>query len=187
MNANIQIEIYSDGSVNPKLKVGVGAIAIISHELSLIAEKPTDLPLHFKLPIALRTYHDVTCAKLEIIAVLWALKEFESQKNTSSLKNTRPLTPLIIYTDSKTVAELPGRRAKLEKNEFNSRRTGERLSNGELYIEFFEIWDRISYCFDVKIQWLKGHTPKSERSRIQLNFAEIDQAARAELRKVLST
>lgn len=84
----------------------------------------------------------------------------------------------MVFTDSRNIVGLPGRRERLEKANFQNG-SGERLKLGELYQQFFQLLD--DYAFDVfKV---KGHTRKSERSEIERLFSFLDRSVRKELRR----
>ncbi len=153
--------IFSDGSFDPKSKRGVGAYCILPGPLEIV-----------KMEFSVES-----CARLELLAVLWALESFMIHIEQTSM--------LSLYTDSRTIAELDGRRAKLTANHFKSRRTGELLSNGDLYRDFFAICDEIRSKTEMEIIWVKGHTPSEGRTREQEIFSQVDHAARVALRELL--
>ena len=137
-----------------------------------------------------------SCARLELLAVLWALEQFEIRRrsNHSTLCSRDSRDPsvgtyknneiptLSLYTDSQTIANLTARRGKLKAKNFLSGRTGLPLSNGDLYQHFFTVYDRLSLEFSLEVFWIKGHTPKHGRSDQDTIFAQVDVAARNSLR-----
>ena len=159
-------EIYSDSSFDAATKWGVGACLVFVQGPFERASEAIPTTKEFSV---------ASCARLELTTVLWALEFFEERLADAG-------GPVVLYTDSKTVAELHTRRAKLEAKDFTSGRTGAKLSNGDLYQKFFEIVDRLSFEVTLEVVWLKGHTPRALRSRQQKLFATVDQAARAGLR-----
>jgi ribonuclease HI len=146
-----------------------------------------------------REFDAGSCARLELLAALWTFAQFESRRHDlrgsnpeSSIQNatkfdankTIGFLPLILYTDSQTIANLTTRRGKLFAKNFHSGRTGLPLTNGDLYRDFYSVYDRLSKEFNVMIHWTKGHTPKSGRTDTQTIFAQVDLAARNSLRKL---
>lgn len=152
-------EIFADASFDPRSRRGVGACCISSE-------------------IITKEFSTTSCARLELVTVLWALKVFEDLSND-------PINKLTLYTDSKTLVDLAARRPKLEANNFSSRRNGKELSNGDLYQEFFAVCDRLRLKLELNIIWIKGHTPSTGRTQEQAIFSKVDHAARAELRRLL--
>jgi len=121
--------------------------------------------------------------RAELMGVLWALK-LVIQKAPKIGKSDHKAGPEIhLYTDCKTVVNLPQRRLTLEARSFKSRRTGARLKNADLYRDFFSLIDRIP----IQLFWVKGHAPKSGKSLYQRNFSYIDRHIRRELRAKISS
>ena len=133
-----------------------------------------------------------SCARLELLAVLWALEQFEIRRQgrhptfLGAHKNNA-LPTLSLYTDSQTIANLTARRGKLKAKNFLSGRTGLPLSNGDLYQHFFTVYDRLSLEFALEVFWIKGHTPKHGRSDQDTIFAQVDVAARNSLRALTAS
>lgn len=171
-------EIYSDASFDAATKRGVGAcLVLLQGPLAKATEAAGTLPFTQEFPVA-------SCARMELVAVLWALDLFEKCLFDNGERSLAAVdaAAIVLYTDSKTVAELHKRRVKLEAKDFTSGRTGGKLSNGDLYQKFFAIVDRLSLNAALEVVWLKGHTPKALRTRQHKLFATVDQAARAGLR-----
>ena len=176
--------LFSDCSFDPASKKCVGACVYFDH--SLIAEK---LSVAKAISPLIRTFSvDCTsCAQGELLSMIFALNHFE--KNSSKLlagtsKRVKPSFSL--FTDSKTIAELPARRAKLEANAFRSQRTKALLSNAQQYQEFYRIIDRLELNYRVfSIHWVKGHTQSGHRSFNEEVLAVVDKAARNALREIM--
>ena len=170
----ISIEIYCDASFAPKLGVGVGAFAVVKNPTDKLAPN-----------ISTEVFQAATCGRLEFLVAIWALEFFFSLCNTSTLDSSGSdkLRTITLYTDSRSIADLPRRRDKLVANKFTSQRTGGPLANSDLYQKFLRVFDDLN----LQIHWLKGHTAKSLRSVEGEVFAKIDQAARKQLRSYLKS
>lgn len=103
---------------------------------------------------------------LELKTLLWALGELGADA-----------PGVTVYTDSQTIVGLLERRSGLESTGFCSR-GGKLLSQASLYREFYDAYDRLTFG----IVKLKGHRPKSEKSREELLFTSVDRASRSALR-----
>lgn len=166
-----RFELFTDGSFDPQSGLGVGAYLLLveSHDLES-CEK-----------VATNSIAASSCARLELMTLLWALDQC-AKKCEAVPSDHAP--SLVIYTDSKTIVELDGRRARLEAKQFASGRTGLPLSNGDLYQEFFRVRDRLSRSFVLTFTWVKGHSKKGVETREQAIFARVDREARQVLRQL---
>ncbi|WOO43017.1 ribonuclease HI [Rubellicoccus peritrichatus] len=148
--------LFSDGSVNTQRKIGYGAYFVVN-DLSL---NPADAE------IKLKRFEHTSSTKLELQTLLWALKEI------------KPLTSSVtVYTDSQNIVGLPGRRHRLEQNNYYSK-NNKRLNNYELYQEFFNMIDQVD-CNFLKVT---GHLPSKLKNRIDRLFSLVDKASRNALR-----
>lgn len=153
--------VYCDGSFSPQSKIGVGAVLYLSaEEWGSWSEKVGSTILTKVTP-------STSIARIELMTAIWALSVPDLPKGIQ------------LFTDCKTIEDLPQRRSKLEGNAFKSRRTGLPLSNADLYEQFFERVDAVQPI----ITWIKGHAPASERSQHQRVFRSVDKKARAVLRE----
>jgi ribonuclease HI len=175
--------LFSDCSFDPASKKCVGACVYFDH--SLIAEK---LSVAEAISSLIKTFSvDCTsCAQGELLSMIFALNHFE--KNSSKFLNgtSQKVKPILsLFTDSKTLAELPKRRAKLEANAFRSLRTKALLSNAHQYQDIYTIIDRLELNYQVSIHWVKGHTQAGHRSFNEEVLAVVDKAARNALREIM--
>ena len=148
--------LFTDGSVNTKLRVGYGAYLACSEgygsQESLAAQ------------IRVKRFVDTSSSKLELQTLLWALSEIST-------------TDIILYTDSRNIVRLNSRRKKLEENDYCAK-NGKRLNNHKLYKRFYEITDNLN----IKLNQIRGHTASSRKSRIDKIFSLVDRASRSALR-----
>ena len=104
-----QLFLFTDGSVNTKSDIGYGAYLLVpENELFLDG-------LNSK--VKLKRFEKTSSTKLEIQTVLWALSEVGDFERK-----------IILYTDSQNILGLPGRRERLEKNDFYSKQN-RRITN----------------------------------------------------------
>ena len=119
----------------------------------------------------------MTNTRLELTTVLWALRHFKN--NFHRKKANRSYYPDVrIVSDCKTIEDLPSRRDRLEKCAYKSNRTGELLSNADLYKKYFLLYDEIK----PEIIRVKGHSASRQHTIIQRLFSHVDKTTRAELR-----
>lgn len=156
-------QIFTDGSVNTQLKVGYGAYIAVS-DLGAPIKSVKDM-------VKVKRFEQTSSTKLELQTLLWALNE------TIALTNDGDMA-LTVYTDSQNIIGLPGRRARLEHNNFFSSKN-KRLNNYELYQEFYRLTYKLN-CGFVKVA---GHQASSKKSAIDQLFGLVDQAARRALRQ----
>jgi ribonuclease HI len=154
--------LFTDGSVNTTTKIGYGAYLVVS-------DLTTSIEIA-KSRIKLNRFEDTSSSKLEIQTLLWALGIVE-------VSNKK----LIIFTDSQNIIELPGRREKLEHNNYMTK-TGNLLANHELYKSLFKLIDRHDY----KLEKVKGHQKTANRNEIERLFTLVDRASRKALREKYS-
>ncbi len=154
------IKLFTDGSVSPESKNGYGAyLAVTDDNLSL------DI---LKTKVKVKRFDETSSTKLELQTVLWALG------NSSKLKYK-----IVLYTDSQNIIGLPGRRKRLEKNNYFSNKN-RRLNNFELYKEFFRLIDEL----DVEFVKVRGHKVSKQKNRIEKIFTLVDRASRVAQRNL---
>lgn len=159
------LQIFTDGSVNTQLKVGYGAYFVVS-ELN----ESIDL---FKDTVKVKRFVQTSSTKLELQTLLWALGETVSLANRSDMV-------LTIYTDSQNIISLPGRRNRLEQNNYFSGKN-KRLNNYELYQEFYRLISGLN-CKFVKVV---GHQASGKKDKTDRLFSLVDRASRRALRENL--
>ncbi len=152
------INLFTDGSVNTKSKIGYGAY-LAAFDLSLSIDE-------YKSNIKIKRFENTSSTKLELQTLLWALKDIQSKNNK-----------IIVYTDSQNILGLQKRRAGFEKNDYKTKQS-KLLKNHELYKEFFKLTDRF-YCEFIKVD---GHMPSRNKSSIDKLFTLVDRASRNALR-----
>jgi len=154
--------VFTDGSVNTRSGVGYGAYLLIS-DLSATIDSLKD-------SVKVKRFEHTSSTKLELQTLLWTLNESLSLVDGSD-------TTLTIYTDSQNIISLPGRRERLEKNNYYSNKN-KRLNNYKLYREFYRLTSELNY----ELVKVVGHQASSKKDKIHLLFGLVDQAARRELR-----
>ena len=160
MNATL---LFTDGSVDTESKTGYGAYLAVEDPGSSL----NDLLDNLKTRLKVKRFEHTSSTKLELQTLLWALEEV-----------SQPTGKLIVYTDSQNIVGLPGRRKRLEQNNFRSRKN-ETLRNHELYREFYRQADSLSIEF-VKVS---GHRAANQKNDIDKIFSLVDRAARNALRE----
>ena len=149
---------FTDGSVNTQAH-GYGAYLLVS-ELGL----PLD---SLKARVKVRKFEHTTSTKLELQTLIWALGDIQP----SASKVT-------IYTDSQNIVGLPGRRDRLEKNDYFSK-NNQRLNNYQLYQDFYRMTDHLA-CEFVKV---RGHQVSKQKDDVDRLFTLVDRASRKALRE----
>ena len=155
------LHLFIDGSVDLKSKKGCGAYLII-HDLDTL---PKTLDQHIQTTV----FKHTSSSKLELQNFLSALKTIDFKGNK-----------IFVYTDSQLITNLPGRRKRLEANNYYSNKNI-RLNHYTLYQEFYRMTDRYNCCF-IKI---KGHQPSFQKDQIDKIFSSVDRAARKQLKRLL--
>ena len=150
-----KLKIFTDGSVNPKTKIGFGACIVISGDDSNNVNN-----------ITVKRFDNSSSTKLELQTIIWALNEVKDID-----------AHIIIYTDSQNVIGLLNRRNKLEQSNYISGK-GKQFANHELYKQFYLFVDR----FDIKFIKVKGHIKSSKKNEIDKLFTIVDRASRNALR-----
>ncbi|MCP3660531.1 MAG: ribonuclease H [Bacteroidetes bacterium] len=163
-----KIMLFTDVSVHPKTKIGVGAYLMIL-EPKFVAWRESKNIVADK--VKCKKFLDTSSTKLEIQTLLWALDELY-------IKNTKDQEyALTIYTDSQCIVSLDSRRERLEGNNYKSLGKNRVLNNAELYKGFFKYRDKINF----ELIKVKGHLKKKDRSDLDKLFALVDQVARKTL------
>ena len=152
------LRLFTDGSVNPKSKVGYGAYLAV-----LPAAQYSEA---FKADVKVKKFEQTSSAKLEIQTLIWALTSIQ-----------QPAGRIIVYTDSQTIIGLPARRGRLEKNNYLSKKH-KPIKNSALYQEFFCLSDQL----DCEFKKVEGHKPSRMKDEAERFFTLVDKASRKALR-----
>jgi ribonuclease HI len=128
------IEIYTDGSCNPKHKIGAWAVIILHNKTKLVLQG---------------TENETTHNRMEILAVInsieYVIKEFPD------------LPSIIIYTDSQYVARIPRRKIKLVSKKFTTN-SGNLIQNIDLVEKLIQILG----SYNIEFIKVKAHQKASE-------------------------
>ncbi len=151
--------LFTDGSVDVPSKTGFGAFLLVS--------EPGLSPEILKKNVRIKRFENTTSSKLELQTLLWALNHISTTENE-----------VFIYTDSQTIVGLMQRRQGLETKNYYSGKN-KRISNHDLYREFFSITDILS----IKLFKVQGHQPTRHKDEIHRLFTLVDRASRNALRK----
>jgi len=160
------IAIFTDVSLDPGRKIGVGAYLILP--AALLTEKFKDIDR-----IKMRRFEDTSSVKLEVQTVLWALEEYHNRPKLSRRGK------LYLYTDSQCVSGLLKRSAGLLASNFISKNTKQSLRNSEFYRAFYELHDELGF----EVIKVKGHSKASLKNNTQCIFSFVDKEARKALRE----
>ncbi|MDF7800399.1 hypothetical protein P4C99_13055 [Pontiellaceae bacterium B1224] len=145
------MQLFTDGSVHPPSGIGYGAYLAVIDSTA-------------KHEVKVRRFEKTSCSQLEIMTLIWALRELQPETVT-------------IYTDSQTIIGLPARRNRFEEREYLTRQN-KPVRHADLYRTFFMLTDPID-CTFIKV---KGHRVSHEKTNIDRLFTLVDRAARQALR-----
>ncbi|NOR11023.1 MAG: ribonuclease H [Desulfovibrionaceae bacterium] len=154
-----ELILLTDGSVNTQSHIGYGAYLAVSER-----EVPLD---SVRARVKVKRFENTSSTKLELQTLLWALSDIQVL--------ARRVT---VYTDSQNIMGLQGRRDRLEKNSYFSKKN-KRLNNYELYQEFYRMIDQVD-CSFVKV---RGHHVSNQKNDIDRLFTLVDRASRNALRE----
>ena len=153
-----EMKLFADGSVNTQSNIGYGAyLTVFERGLSLDS---------LRTRVKVRRFEHTSSTKLELQTLLWALSDIQALGSK-----------VIVYTDSQNIMGLPGRRDRLEQNDYRSKKN-KRLNNYELYQEFYRMIDQLD-CELVKVG---GHQVSNRKDDIDRLFTLVDRASRNALR-----
>lgn len=151
--------LFTDGSVNPQSMIGYGAYLLVPQPgLTLDAAK--DL-------VKVKRFENTSSTKLELQTLLWALEDIKVTGRK-----------LVIVSDSQNIMRLPGRRKRLEQNQYRSA-ANKPIINAKLYQEFYQRTDPLDYEF-LKV---RGHKLSDQKEKIDRLFTLVDRASRKALRQ----
>jgi len=152
------LRLFTDGSVNPKSKVGYGAYLAVLWEIPYSEA--------FKADVKVKKFEHTSSAKLELQALIWALTSVQ-----------KPVGKIIVYTDSQNIIGLISRRRRLEINDYLSKKN-KPIKNRALYKEFFYLSEQL----DCEFKKVKGHKPSRLKNEAERFFSLVDKASRKALR-----
>jgi ribonuclease HI len=157
------LKIFTDASVNTRLKVGYGAYLVVTNLATSITT------LRSKLKI--KRFEQTSSTKSELQTLLCALNEI------IVLFDENDFT-LAIYTDSQNIIGLPRRQSGLEQSHYYSSKN-KRLNNYEMYQEFYRLTSSVTY----KLVKVTGHQASNNKDDIDRLFSLVDKASRRALRE----
>ncbi|PKN14255.1 MAG: ribonuclease H, partial [Deltaproteobacteria bacterium HGW-Deltaproteobacteria-24] len=111
------IKLFTDGSVNPQLKVGFGAYLVVENAccVKMLQDK-----------IQIKRFENTSSTALELETLLWALEEINPVNKKIS-----------VYTDCQNILGLKTRCEKFEKNGYVTR-GNKPISHHKLYEAFYK-------------------------------------------------
>lgn len=169
-NCSIKYLLFTDVSLNPQLKTGMGAYLLLDSSRMPDSADSVDLNSLGK-QIIFKKFSDTSSTKLEIETAIWAVKSI----SPAVIENK---AGLVLYSDSQCVCGLTDRRKKLESAGFIASGSGKLLNHAESYKEFYKL------CDDLGLQVTKvtGHSPKGTHDAIHRIFSIIDRNVRQKLK-----
>ena len=165
------LSLFTDVSLNPKFRVGMGAYLVVPTSLLAISADRIERSKAAEL-LMMRRFKSTSSTRLEVQTVLWALEDYRKE-----LKEVRP-GKLCIYSDSQCIAGLLRRRSELEAKGFLSGKTNCLLKNAPLYQEFYEAYDQLGF----KVIKVTGHSRSCSHDTVDRIFSCIDRGVRKALR-----
>lgn len=161
--------LFTDGSVDPGRRIGVGAALLVGEEWL-----ERDVKLIEAADVAARTvtkrFTQTSSTRLELETAMWALREFASEGRS-----------LRLFTDSQGVARLSSRRRRLEEGGFVSKSSGAELRHADLYREFFNLQDELGF----EVVKVTGHADYRYQDAAHRIFHYVDREARRQLKRWL--
>jgi len=167
------VSLFTDVSLNPKSKCGVGAYLILPASFLDIPPHQIERSLVTDRLVT-RTVENTTSTKFEVQTVLWAL---EAYRNECMFPRTAKLR---VFSDSQCVAGLLKRRPVLETTGFIGRSSHRLLKNAKLYQTFYELHDELGF----EVIKVAGHAPSKSHDTIHRIFSYVDKEVRKALRRV---
>lgn len=153
------VRLFTDGSVNNHSNIGYGAyLAVFKAEHSLDS---------LRTRVKVRRFEHTSSTKLELQTLLWALSDIQAMGRR-----------VLVYTDSQNIVGLQGRRDRLEKNDYRTKKN-KHLNNYELYQKFYRMTDQLK-CEFVKVT---GHQVSNQKDDVDRLFTLVDRASRNALRQ----
>ena len=163
--------LFTDVSLNPELKIGLGAYLMMPHSMLDIPPEKID-KLTILNHMVFRTFNDTSSTKLELQTALWAMEECLGKKSN---------TVFTLYTDSQCISGLLKRRKRLEMNNYLSKRTSSLLKHAILYKSFYALFDKSEF----NIKKVTGHKPSNLHNTVHRIFSYVDKEVRKQLKAEL--
>jgi ribonuclease HI len=159
--------LFTDVSLNPKLKLGVGAYLLVPALFLEVSPHSIERP-EVTERLVFRRFECTSSTTLEVQTVLCALEGYRNGlKSSESVK-------LQIYSDSQCVTGLLRRRLGLVANDFLGKRASRQLKNACLYRRFYEFYDELGF----EIIKVAGHTRSCSHNTVNRIFSLVDKNVR---------
>jgi ribonuclease HI len=164
------IALFTDVSLNPKLKLGVGAYLVVP--TSFLKVSPHSLEIsELAERLVVRRFEGTSSTTLEVRTVLWAIEDYRNELKVSGLRL------LHVYSDSQCVVGLLRRRPGLEVKGFHCKRTNRLLKNASLYRKFYEFYDKLGF----EVIKVAGHSRSCSYDTVHRVFSFVDKKVRKAL------
>jgi ribonuclease HI len=162
--------LFTDVSLNPQRKVGVGGYLLV--HVQFLEREPHGIEQsEVSSRLKMKMFEETSSTKLEVQTVLWALESSWEDLIGSAGGDLR------IYTDSQCVAELLRRRSGLESSDFIARRSGRQLPHASLYRAFYAAYDQLGF----QVIKVAGHSRACFHDTVHRIFSNVDKEVRKEL------
>lgn len=166
----ITFALFTDVSVNPQRKLGIGGYLLIP--VTFLENEPHEIERGaLSAQLKIKRFTDTSSTKLELQTVLWALEDLRDE-----LAGPAPGT-LQVFTDSQCVTGLLGRRKHLTENDYISKRSRQPLPHALLYRELYAAYDRLNF----QLNKVTGHSPSCTHDTARRIFSYVDREVRKEL------
>lgn len=159
--------LFTDVSVSPGLKLGVGAYVMVPASFLEASSGVIGRPEITGL-LKVRRFEGTSSTRLELQTVLWALAE----------NRQAPHGSLTIYSDSQCVSGLLKRKPRLLAGGFLSKKTNRQLGNASLYRTFYGFHDESGF----QVVKVDGHSGSSAHDNAHRIFSIVDKEARKALK-----
>jgi len=159
--------LFTDVSVSPGLKLGVGAYVMLP--TSLLGDSAGRIGKSgITGQLKVRRFESTSSTKLELQTILWALSEIR----------LAPQGGLTIYSDSQCISGLLKRKRRLLAEGFISKKTNQALGNASLYRTFYKFHDVLNF----RVLKMAGHSASRGQDTVHRIFSFIDKEARKALK-----
>ena len=159
--------LFTDVSLNPELKLGVGAYLVVPAAFLEVSPHSIEIS-QITDQLVIQRFEGTSSTTLEVQTVLWSLEDYRSGLKGSNLGK------LQVYSDSQCVVNLLRRRPGLEAKGFVSKRTRQQLKNACLYRRFYEFYDELGF----EIIKVAGHTRSCSHNTVNRIFSLVDKNVR---------
>lgn len=167
--------IYADASYNKQHQLAVAGYFIFNNS-ETHHDGLTSLSIIYTLQ-----FKEINNIRAELRGALAALDALGVQLQSHVDAKTKNNFTITLFTDCRAIAQLLGRRKKLEAAAYISQNKKTVLNNADLYRLFFLSYDR----FKFNVVWLKGHSAEKNQTMLHKNFSFIDKTVRKELRRTI--